>query len=406
MDQLEIRPVKEREKHQFSKLRDIIYKAQKFSSGWREILKGVNFEEISDKASLTKLPIIRKSSLSDIQKKSPPFGGLTIIDTNEFKNLFVSPGPIYEPGGDNDFWRMSRAMNAAGFSKGEILYNTFSYHLTPAGQMMEQAGEKLGMCVVPGGVGNTEQQLSAIENLKPDRYVGTPSFLKMLLDSSKEKNIDISFLKSGLVGGEACPPSLSKILEELGCPVLQSYGTADLGLVAYQTWDDDGMFCDEDVIVEIIRPGSDEVLKDGEVGELVVTTLNFQYPLFRFATGDLSAVITENSNSGRTAMRIKGWMGRADQTTKVRGMFVRPEQIAKIVNFSQEIIKARLVVGNIDHKDTLKLLVETNSKDEKLMSLIEQQTRSELKLRAEIELVNNGSLINDGLVIEDTRTYE
>ena len=406
MDQLEIRPEKEREKYQFNKLREIINKAQKFSTGWSEILEGVNVEEISDKASLTKLPIIRKSSLSDIQKKSPPFGGLTTIDTSKFKNLFVSPGPIYEPGGDNDFWRMSRAMNAAGFSKGEILYNTFSYHLTPAGQMMEQAGEKLGMCVVPGGVGNTEQQLSAIENLKPDRYVGTPSFLKMLLDSSKEKNIDISFLKSGLVGGEACPPSLSKILEELGCPVLQSYGTADLGLVAYQTWDDDGMFCDEDVIVEIIRPGSDEVLKDGEVGELVVTTLNSQYPLFRFATGDLSAVITENSNSGRTAMRIKGWMGRADQTTKVRGMFVRPEQIAKIVNFSQEIIKARLVVGNIDHKDTLKLLVETNSKDEKLMSLIEQQTRSELKLRAEIELVNNGSLINDGLVIEDTRTYE
>ena len=406
MDQLEIRPEKEREKYQFNKLREIINKAQKFSTGWSEILEGVNIEEISDKASLTKLPIIRKSSLSEIQKKSPPFGGLTTIDANEFKNLFVSPGPIYEPGGDNDFWRMSRAMNAAGFSKGEILYNTFSYHLTPAGQMMEQAGEKLGMCVVPGGVGNTEQQLSAIENLKPDRYVGTPSFLKMLLDSSKEKNIDISFLKSGLVGGEACPPSLSKILEELGCPVLQSYGTADLGLVAYQTWDDDGMFCDEDVIVEIIRPGSDEVLKDGEVGELVVTTLNSQYPLFRFATGDLSAVMTENSNSGRTAMRIKGWMGRADQTTKVRGMFVRPEQIAKIVNFSQEIIKARLVVGNIDHKDTLKLLVETNSKDEKLMSLIEQQTRSELKLRAEIELVNNGSLINDGLVIEDTRTYE
>ena len=406
MDKLETRSVEERENYQFTKLNEIFLNAKKCSKGWNKILKDINFDKISDRSFLQKLPITRKSSLSKIQAESPPFGDLTTIATNEFKNIFVSPGPIYEPGGDQDFWRMSRAMNAAGFKKGEILYNTFSYHLTPAGQMMEQGGEKLGMCVIPGGIGNTEQQLSAIENLKPDRYVGTPSFLKMLLDSSKQKNIDISFLKTGLVGGEACPPSLSAILKELGCPVLQSYGTADLGLVAYETWDDDGMFCDEDVIVEIIRPGSDEVLENGEVGELVVTTLNPFYPLFRFATGDLSAVMTEKSNSGRTAMRIKGWMGRADQTTKVRGMFVRPEQIAKIVNASEEIIKARLVVGNVDHKDTLKLFVETINKDEKVISSIEEQTRSELKLRAEIELVDSGSLVNDGLVIEDTRTYE
>ena len=406
MDDLEKRPIKEREDSQFKKLREIINNAKLNSKGWKKIIGEVNHEEIINKNSLSKLPITRKSLLSELQNDIPPFGGLTTLEVNKFKNIFVSPGPIYEPGGANDFWRMSRAMKAAGFKKGEILYNTFSYHLTPAGQMMEQGGEKLGMCVIPGGIGNTEQQLSAIQNLRPDRYVGTPSFLKMILDLSKEKNIDISFLKTGLVGGEACPPSLTNTLKKLGCSVLQSYGTADLGLVAYETWDSEGMFCDEDVIVEIVRPGSEEVLQEGEVGELVVTTLNKDYPLFRFATGDLSAVISEKSNCGRTAMRIKGWMGRADQTTKVRGMFVRPEQVAKIVKSNKEINKARLIVGNIDHKDTLKLLVETSSDNAQFSDLLEELARAELKLRAEIELVNNDSLPNDGLVIEDTRTYE
>jgi len=406
MDDLEKRSIKEREDSQFKQLREIIKNAKLNSKGWKKIIGEVNNEEIIDKKSLSKLPITRKSLLSELQNDIPPFGGLTTLEVNKFKNIFVSPGPIYEPGGGNDFWRMSRAMKAAGFKKGEILYNTFSYHLTPAGQMMEQGGEKLGMCVIPGGIGNTEQQLSAIQNLRPDRYVGTPSFLKMILDLSKEKNIDISFLKTGLVGGEACPPSLTNTLKKLGCSVLQSYGTADLGLVAYETWDSEGMFCDEDVIVEIVRPGSEEVLQEGEVGELVVTTLNKDYPLFRFATGDLSAVISEKSNCGRTAMRIKGWMGRADQTTKVRGMFVRPEQVAKIVKSNKEINKARLVVGNIDHKDTLKLLVETSSDNAQFSNLLEELARAELKLRAEIELVNNDSLPNDGLVIEDTRTYE
>jgi len=406
MDDLEKRSIKEREDSQFKQLREIIKNAKLNSKGWKKIIGEVNNEEIIDKKSLSKLPITRKSLLSELQNDIPPFGGLTTLEVNKFKNIFVSPGPIYEPGGANDFWRMSRAMKAAGFKKGEILYNTFSYHLTPAGQMMEQGGEKLGMCVIPGGIGNTEQQLSAIQNLRPDRYVGTPSFLKMILDLSKEKNIDISFLKTGLVGGEACPPSLTNTLKKLGCSVLQSYGTADLGLVAYETWDSEGMFCDEDVIVEIVRPGSEEVLQEGEVGELVVTTLNKDYPLFRFATGDLSAVISEKSNCGRTAMRIKGWMGRADQTTKVRGMFVRPEQVAKIVKSNKEINKARLVVGNIDHKDTLKLLVETSSDNAQFSNLLEELARAELKLRAEIELVNKDSLPNDGLVIEDTRTYE
>ncbi len=406
MDDLEKRSIKEREDSQFKQLREIIKNAKLNSKGWKKIIGEVNNEEIIDKKSLSKLPITRKSLLSELQNDIPPFGGLTTLEVNKFKNIFVSPGPIYEPGGGNDFWRMSRAMKAAGFKKGEILYNTFSYHLTPAGQMMEQGGEKLGMCVIPGGIGNTEQQLSAIQNLRPDRYVGTPSFLKMILDLSKEKNIDISFLKTGLVGGEACPPSLTNTLKKLGCSVLQSYGTADLGLVAYETWDSEGMFCDEDVIVEIVRPGSEEVLQEGEVGELVVTTLNKDYPLFRFATGDLSAVISEKSNCGRTAMRIKGWMGRADQTTKVRGMFVRPEQVAKIVKSNKEINKARLVVGNIDHKDTLKLLVETSSDNAQFSDLLEELARAELKLRVEIELVNNDSLPNDGLVIEDTRTYE
>jgi phenylacetate-CoA ligase len=226
------------------------------------------------------------------------------------------------------------------------------------------------------------------------------------LEKGKESNIDVSSLKTGLVGGEACPPSLKKVLSELGCPVLQSYGTADLGLVAYETWENDGMFCDEEVIVEIVRPGSEEVLADGEVGELVVTNLNDEYPLFRFATGDLSAVIKEQSSCGRTAMRIKGWMGRADQTTKVRGMFVRPEQIAKISKKLSKVSKLRLVVGNIDHKDTLKMLVEVSEKESGLEQLIKEEIKAEIKLRAEVEIVSKNEISNDGLVIEDTRTYE
>ena len=406
MEDLEKRSEEARDESQFKKLRSILENSKNNSIGWKDILKNINVEEITNKNSLSKIPITRKSLLSSIQKKTPPFGGLTTLPANKFKNIFVSPGPIYEPGGENDFWRMSRAMRAANFKEGEILYNTFAYHLTPAGEMMEQGGNKIGMSVIPGGIGNTEQQLSAIQNLRPDRYVGTPSFLKILLELSREKNIDISFLKSGLVGGEACPPSLTSILTELGCPVLQSYGTADLGLVAYEAWDIEGMFCDEEVIVEIVRPGSEEVLPDGEVGELVVTTLNEYYPLFRFATGDLSAVIIEKSSCGRTAMRIKGWMGRADQTTKVRGMFVRPEQVANIVKSIKDISKARLIVGNVDHKDTLKLVVELSNNSSDLSKEIEGLAKAELKLTSEVEILDTGSLPNDGLVIEDTRTYE
>ena len=301
---------------------------------------------------------------------------------------------------------MSRAMKAAGFIEGDIVYNTFSYHLTPAGEMMEQGANYIGACVIPGGIGNTEQQIQAINKLKPNRYVGTPSFLKTILEKGKESNIDVSSLKTGLVGGEACPPSLKTILSELGCPVLQSYGTADLGLVAYETWENEGMFCDEGVIIEIVRPGSEEVLSDGEVGELVVTNLNHEYPLFRFATGDLSAVIKKDSVCGRTAMRIKGWMGRADQTTKVRGMFVRPEQVAKISNKIKNVSKLRLVVGNVDHKDTIKILVEAQNIDNELEKIIIEEAKAELKLRAEVEIVSKDKIPNDGLVIEDTRTYE
>ena len=226
------------------------------------------------------------------------------------------------------------------------------------------------------------------------------------MEKGQESNLDVSSIKTGLVGGEACPPSLKNILSELGCPVLQSYGTADLGLVAYETWENEGMFCDEKVIVEIVRPGSEEVLPDGEVGELVVTNLNHEYPLFRFATGDLSAVITDISSCGRTSMRIKGWMGRADQTTKVRGMFVRPEQIAKISSKLDNVSKLRLIVGNINHKDTLKMLVEVSEKRDSFEDVIKEEIKAELKLRAEVEIVSKNKIPNDGLVIEDTRTYE
>jgi phenylacetate-CoA ligase len=403
---LEFRPEEERNSEQFKELKIILNNAKTNSEGWKNILSEIIPEEIIDRRNLQKIPITRKSALSDLQNKILPLGGLTTKPVNYFKNLYVSPGPIFDPGGSNDFWRMSRAMRAASFLEGDIVYNTFSYHLTPAGEMMEQGANHLGACVIPGGVGNTEQQLLAINNLKPNRYVGTPSFLKTILDKGKESNIDVSSLKTGLVGGEACPPSLKNILSELGCPVLQSYGTADLGLVAYETWENKGMFSDEGVIIEIVRPGSDEVLPDGEVGELVVTSLNHDYPLFRFATGDLSAVIKEKSDCGRTATRIKGWMGRADQTTKVRGMFVRPEQIAKIQSKMKNIHKLRLVVGNVDHKDTLKMLVEGSNIDKDLEKIMIEEIKSELKLRADVEIVEKNKIPNDGLVIEDTRTYE
>ncbi|MBH88444.1 MAG: AMP-dependent synthetase [Pelagibacterales bacterium] len=403
---LERRSVEERNNDQFKKLQIILEHAKNNSKGWKLILSDIIPTQISNRKDLQKLPITRKSELSDLQNKIPPLGGLNTKPVNQFKNMFVSPGPIYDPGGVEDFWRMSRAMRAAGFTEEDIVYNTFSYHLTPAGEMMEQGANYIGACVIPGGIGNTEQQLQAINNLKPSRYVGTPSFLKMILEKGIENNIDVSSLKTGLVGGEACPPSLKKILNELGCPVLQSYGTADLGLVAYETWENDGMFCDEEVIVEIIRPGSDEVLLDGEVGELVVTSLNPDYPLFRFATGDLSAVIQDKSSCGRTALRIKGWMGRADQTTKVRGMFVRPEQIAKIFKKLDKVSKLRLVVGNVDHKDTLKMLVEVSETESGLEKLIIEEIKAEIKLRAEVEIVSKNEIPNDGLVIEDTRTYE
>ena len=405
-EDLERRSEKIRTDAQFKELRQILDNAKNQSDGWKNILSAIDPSEIVDKKSLEKLPITRKASLSLLQNEKPPLGDLTTIPINQFKNLFVSPGPIYEPGGHNDFWRMSRAMRAASFSKGDIVYNTFAYHLTPAGEMMEQGANKIGACVIPGGIGNTEQQILAISKLRPNRYVGTPSFLKTILERGKEKNVDVSSLKTGLVGGEACPPSLKKVLSELGCPVLQSYGTADLGLVAYETWDGEGMFCDEGVILEIVRPGSEEVLPHGEVGEVIVTTLNQDYPLFRFATGDLSAVTTEKSKCGRTAMRIKGWMGRADQTTKVRGMFVRPEQITKIANKIEQISKLRLIIGNINHKDTLKMIVELSNDKNDIKNLIIDEIKAELKLRADVEVVAKDKIPNDGLVIEDTRTYE
>ena len=405
-DSMELRSQKERDSYQFEKLRKIIDLAKSNSEGWKSILEGIKSDSIQKRNDLNNIPITQKSSLSKFQSLNPPLGGLTTKNPNNFRHLFASPGPIYEPGGEGDFWRMSRAMQAANFEKGDVMYNTFSYHLTPAGFMMDQAASKLGIGVIPGGTGNTELQVRIISELKPNRYVGTPSFLKIILEMGKEKNLDVSSLNTGLVGGEACPPSLRNKLNELGCSVLQSYGTADLGLVAYETWDMQGMFCDEDVIVEIIKPGTNQVVPDGEVGELVVTTLNEEYPLFRFATGDLSAVMTEKSKCGRTAMRIKGWMGRADQTTKVRGMFVRPEQIANIGKELKSISKLRLVINNVNHEDVIKMIVESNVSEIETIEKIKDIIKAELKLRSDVEIVSAGTIPNDGIVIEDKRTYE
>ncbi len=383
------------------------------------MLAGVDAATVDSRAALARLPVTRKSELLERQKAArasteawDPFGGFSAIGWRALRGLggarrvFQSPGPIYEPeGGAGDYWRLARAMHAAGFRRGDLIHNSFSYHLTPAGSRMETGAHAIGCTVFPGGVGNTELQLQAMAELRADGYAGTPSFLRIALEKAAETGVALPSLKKAMVSGEAFPPSLRDWLAERGVQAYQCYATADVGLVAYETSAREGLVLDEGVIVEIVRPGTGDPVPEGEVGELVITVLNPDYPLLRFGTGDLSAVLPGRCPTGRTHTRIKGWMGRADQTAKVRGMFVHPSQVAEVVKRHPEVLRARLVVDGEMANDRMTLRAETAARTDALAAALAQTVRDVTKLRADIEICAPGSLPNDGKVIEDARTY-
>jgi phenylacetate-CoA ligase len=411
-DSLETRDPAEREQALLAALPAQIAHAKMHASGFSSILADVDPKLVSSRAALARLPVTRKSDLAELQKQQPPLGGLNATPLNKLAKIFVSPGPVYEPQGTSpNWWRSARALFAAGLRSGDLVINTFAYHFTPAGSMMESGALALGCTVVPTGIGQTEMQVSTIADLRISAFVGTPSFLKLIVDKSDELKADISCLKRAMVGGEYLPPALRKSLGERGIRVMQSYATADLGLLAYESALPDGsinegMILDEDLLLEIVRPGAGDPVGAGEVGEVVITSFNADYPLIRFGTGDLSALLSGASACGRTNVRIKGWMGRADQTTKVRGMFVTPKQVNEIVRRHPEIIKARLVIAGATGNDSMTLKCEVAKESVELKSTLVASIRDVTKLRGDIEFVPAGSLPNDGKVIDDTRKYD
>lgn len=410
-DALETRTSAQRETEQLAALSAQIAHAQQHTRAYARILQGVNAPAVRSRAELAQLPVTRKHELLEQQKAARPgdsFGGFSaLVRGPKLARIFASPGPIYEPDGVRpNYWRSARAMAAAGFRPGDLVHNSFSYHMTPGAFIMESGALALDCTVFPAGTGQTEQQLAAIADLRPDAYAGTPSFLRILVEKAQETGADISSLKKALVSGEAFPPSLRDWLTERGIHAYQCYATADLGLVAYETSSRQGMVVDEGVIIEIVRPGTGTPVADGEVGELVVTTLNPDYPLIRFGTGDLTAVLPGTCPTGRTNTRIKGWLGRADQTTKVRGMFVHPAQVDQVARRFPEVLKARLVVSGEMASDQLALRVEVRHQAEGLALRIAEVVRDVTKLRADVQLLSPGSLPNDGKVIEDARSYQ
>ena len=411
-DALETRTPAEREAALMAALPRQIAHAQAHSAAMGEILAGFDAAAITSRAALAQLPVTRKSELLARQQASraagrDAFGGFSAIRYGAaMPRLYASPGPIYEPEGTGrDYWRAARAMFAAGFRAGDLAHNAFSYHMTPGAFIMESGAHAVGCTVFPAGTGQTEQQLQAIAELKPQAYLGTPSFLRILVEKAQEAGVDIRSLTKGLVGGEAFPPSLRDWFTERGMAIYQSYATADVGLIAYETASREGLVLDENVIVEIVRPGTGDPVSEGEVGEVVVTVLGPDYPLIRFGTGDLSAVLPGACPTGRTNTRIKGWLGRADPTTKIRGMFVHPGQVAEIVKRFPEVSRARLVVSGEMANDQMKLLVESAAA-QGLSERVAEVVRDVTKLRGDVEVVAPGSLPNDGKVIEDARSYK
>lgn len=399
-DALEAADPEHREATLFASLAGALRCARDNQPFWKKRLQDIELGTITSRRELARLPVLRKSELPNLQNRDSPFGGLTATPLGEFARLFMSPGPIFEPGGyAPDWWGAARALFAAGLRRGDIVLNTFSYHLTPAGAMFESGAHALGCAVIPAGPGNTAQQLAAIAHYQPSAYVGTPDFLKILFDKAAEQGQATS-IQRAVVSGAALPSSLEAEFRQRSLSVYQAYGTADLGIVAFEG-DGPGLIVNEGIIVEIVRVGTSEPVAHGEVGEVVVTRLNPDYPLFRFATGDLSCVIGTTQTKGRTNMRIKGWLGRADQSAKVRGMFIHPEQIAAVAQSYPELGRLRLLITRVAEQDALRLLAEYS--DESLKDPLSATFAELTKLRGDIEIVVPGSLPNDGKLIDDRR---
>ena len=406
-DTRETRDPEARERELMARLPAQIAHARAAAPAFGRLFADVDAESVCTREQLATLPVIRKSELLELQKAARPFGGFSAVGWGAAcRRVFASPGPLYEPEGARpDYYRLARALRAAGFGAGDLVHNTFSYHLTPAGSMMETAAHALGCTVFPAGVGQTEQQLAAMMDLQPSAYVGTPSFLRILLDKADEMGVTPSFTKA-LVSGEAFPPSLRDAFAARGIEAYQAYATADIGLIAYETEAREGLVVDEDIVLEIVRPGTGDPVAAGEVGEVVVSTFNPDYPLIRFGTGDLSAVLVGVSPCGRTNLRIKGWMGRADQTTKVKGMFVHPGQVAQVMQRHPAIRRARLVVDNPALNDRMTLMCEVaGGGNEALAAAIGASIRELTKLRGDVAFMPKGSLANDGKMIDDVRSY-
>jgi len=407
-DDLETRAPDIRERALFAALPQQIAQAKAHAPAFAALLAAVDPAAITSRAALAQLPVTRKSELVGLQQAAPPFGGFAATGWGEIRRVFASPGPLYEPEGARpDYWRIARALFAAGFRPGDLVHNTFSYHLTPAGSMLETGAHALGCAVIPAGTGQTEQQVQVMAALRPSGYIGTPSFLKIILDKADEMGVALPALTKALVSGEAFAGAMREMLAARGIRGAQVYATADLGNIAYESSAREGLIVDEGVIVEIVRPGTGDPVPDGEVGEVVVTSVfNRDYPMIRFGTGDMSAVLAGVSPCGRTNMRIKGWLGRADQTTKVKGMFVHPAQVAAIVKRHAGITRARLVVENPDGVDRMTLHIEHAPAGAPGQAALVESIRDVTKLRGEVAFAAEGALPNDGKVIEDRRKYD
>lgn len=402
-DALETRDADVRERDLLGRLRELIALARS-APGWAAQLAGIDADAVTSRAALARVPLLRKSDLGARQKQQPPFGGFNVTAPERMRRLLMSPGPIFEPeGGAPDCWGAGRALFAAGFRAGDIVHNSFAYHLTPGGFIMESGAHALDCAVIPGGPANTEQQLEAIAHLRPRGYVGTPDFLKILLDAGTKAGKDVSSIERGLVSGAALPSSLRHELAMRGVSVLQCYAIAEIGVIAYESQAGAGMIVNETVLVEIVRPGTGNPVPEGEVGEVVVTSFHPDYPMIRLATGDLSSVMSGKSACGRTNMRLSGWMGRADQTTKIKGMFVHPSQLAEVGRRHPELGRLRLAVQRADEQDVMTLLAECASPAPGLQDAVAATLQSITKLRGAVDLVAPGALPNDGKVIADER---
>ncbi|MCZ8269047.1 phenylacetate--CoA ligase family protein [Rhabdaerophilum sp.] len=403
-DRLETRSPEKREAEDFRTLRALLTDRISKAPALKKQLKGIDIRSLKNRAALGEVPVFRKSNLLALQKEKPPFAGLAATKTGALKRLLMSPGPIFDPEGHaGDWWGAGRAFFAGGMRKGDVVLNTFSYHFTPGGFIFESGAHAIGAAVIPAGPGQTEQQLDAIEALRPNAYAGTPDFLKILIEKAIEAGRPVTSIRKAMVSGAAFPPSLQAFVKDHGIVACQCYATADLGIVAYESLGQPGLIINEGLIVEIVKPGTNEALPEGEVGEIVVTRLNADYPLLRFGTGDLSKIIPGRSPCGRTNQRLAGWMGRADQRTKVKGMFVDPAQIEAVRKAHPGLGRLRLVVMRKNEQDTMTLRAESGEASPSLASALAASLQTQTRLRGEVELVEPGSLPNDGKIIADER---